>query len=496
MKFKQKKTINFSLATLLLCLANSTMAENRALLIGIEKYAHVSPPLTGPVNDVRNIKKLALDLLGYKKSQITTLLNKQATKHNILESIKNKLIAETNAGDQVLFYFSGHGYQIKDTDNDEKDHLDETLVSYDAAFKKDELVDMVTDDDLRDLFDQITDRKVTIIVDSCHSGSITRGLIRSNGFIKSPNGISSKTRSIKNLVDITDTPAFKAHRTEEPILASAKNRVVWSAVTAGQKARIDQTIAKSSPQQSVFTRWFIDGLKQKNADINHSGSVSYAELLAYTRKKSKNYCQKRSDCANGLGLTPTLEAPDELLSASVLPASNHSQFTDPPEITEIANEALPVINQDTIKIDVEVSGKSSHKIHLNDKLYIQVISEKAGYLLLLDQNANGELRQIYPNNGKNENRITAGKAVYIPKNSSSYTISATERGQSQLIAIVTHDKVELSSLISATKDLAVIAKPKDYLNTLAERLQSTWVGDRINRSVDYSLSKYKYTVER
>ena len=482
------KPLYLSLASIILPLLSSGIsAENRALLIGIDHYQYVFPPLDGPTNDVTNIKRMAKTALNFKEHQIATLTNEAATKKNILKSIKEQLIEKTNTGDKVLFYFSGHGYQVADKNHDEKDKQDETLVSYDAAFKDNELINMVSDDDLRELFDQITDRHVTIIVDSCHSGTITRGLIpkAKASFIKSPTGIYSITR---NLVDITKTSAYSAHRLEVPILESAKNRMVWSAATAGQKAHVDTTI---TPRQGVFTRWLIDGITNKRADSNNNQKVSNAELLQYTRLKSEQYCQDTSLCNEDLGLTPTLKAPAELLSASF---SSHSQFTNPPDVTKIADEALIPLDQDSIQIDVEINERSTNQAHLKDELYISVESKKTGYLLLLDKNAKGELRQVYPNNPKQDNTIKRNKAVFIPINSSAYTVVATELGDSQLIALVTHDKLALDDLTKQTKDIQVIPNAKDYLVTLAERLQSTWTGGIGNRSVDYSLAKFDYKV--
>jgi hypothetical protein len=178
-----------------------------------------------------------------------------------------------------------------------------------------------------------------------------------------------------------------------------------------------------------------------------------------------------------------------LLSVSV---SSHSQFTDPPDIIDIIDEALPVMDQDSIVLDVEVAGKPSQQMRLGDALFIRVKSKKSGYLLVLDQNANGELRQIYPYQRNRHDEIKAGEEVFIPQDSSSYSVKATELGESQLIAVVIHDKVSLATLFDS--DSPMIPNAKNYLTTLAQRLQATWTGGRVNRSVDYSLRKFAYRV--
>ena len=103
--------------------------------------------------------------LGFKPAQIKTLTNQQATKANIIKAFNHWLIDATQSGDKVLFYYSGHGYQIFDESGDEPDQQDETLVSYDAWVDG---RNMVTDDELKELFQKLDDRQVLAVVDSCH----------------------------------------------------------------------------------------------------------------------------------------------------------------------------------------------------------------------------------------------------------------------------------------------------------------------------------------
>ena len=60
------------------------------------------------------------------------------------------MIGQAEAGDVVVFYFSGHGSQIRDRDGDElTDQLDEVICPYDMDWDR---RTFILDDDLDALF--------------------------------------------------------------------------------------------------------------------------------------------------------------------------------------------------------------------------------------------------------------------------------------------------------------------------------------------------------
>lgn len=483
MTIKQLFTKPFFFLTILL-LTRPCFSENRALLIGINDYKYVTPKLMGSVIDVINIEKLAIKRMGYTANQVTVLTDSQATKENIINTIKSELINKTNKEDRVLFYYSGHGFQTKDLNGDESDSLDEALAPVDTTSN---LKNLITDDELRHLFDRIKNRKVTVIIDSCHSGTITRGIIKNN------KGIIAKTiQSFKPLArgvnDVTESHIFQQHRKEEAFLKSQSNRIVWTAVTAGQVAYVDVTF----PPQGVFTHSLYTGIESKAADIDNNGIISNSELLKYTRKKSTEFCSKHSSTCK-LGLTPTLEIPKELANTSFLP---HSGFTNPPSLANFIDNALPETDKSSILIDIEANGRQTKTVNLKEEISIYIQSKAEGYLLLLDRNAAGELKQLFPNASAKDNHIQANQDIFIPIDNSQYSVTATELGKSELIAVVTHDKINLGDInLPLNKDIIPVPKPKDYINNLAILLQTPWTEDKVNRQAEYSIAKFIYTVK-
>lgn len=157
-------------------------AEKYALIIAIGDYpAKGGWSTISSVNDVPLIKG-ALLLQGFKEADIMTITDAKATKKGIEEAV-GTLEKKLKKGDIVVVHYSGHGQQIFDDNGDEVDGLDEALVPYDAYVKythnykgenhlrDDELANMIAN--FRNKLGK--DGQLLITLDSCHSGSATRG---------------------------------------------------------------------------------------------------------------------------------------------------------------------------------------------------------------------------------------------------------------------------------------------------------------------------------
>ena len=157
----------------------------RALLIGIGKYdSPLFPSLEFPKNDVARMGELLeSSTYGFTVTRLTDESPQKTTRENILSTMQRVLVDQSNEGDTVLFFFSGHGSWVKNSLSDESDLRDETIVPADAVrpiTSASQLRD-IRDKELAELFDRALAKKVklTVIFDSCHSGSIARGDERS-----------------------------------------------------------------------------------------------------------------------------------------------------------------------------------------------------------------------------------------------------------------------------------------------------------------------------
>jgi hypothetical protein len=161
----------------------------RALCVGIDDYP--GQPLSGCVADSR-LWATTLKKLGFK--DVRTLENAQATRAAIMKEL-GRLIDESAPGDVVAFQYAGHGTQVPDANGDEKSDdprtgtQDEALCPYDLAEGH-----LLVDDDVAKILARAKPGvSVTLFVDCCHSGTISRfGVAGPNG----ASGDDSRARFI------------------------------------------------------------------------------------------------------------------------------------------------------------------------------------------------------------------------------------------------------------------------------------------------------------
>jgi hypothetical protein len=100
-------------------------------------------------------------------TDVKQLLDANATKANIIKGIKD-LLKGAKAGDVLVFTNASHGTYNADSDGDEPAY-DEAICPHDTDSN------LLLDDELRELFTGIPKQvMLTVISDSCHSGSVTR----------------------------------------------------------------------------------------------------------------------------------------------------------------------------------------------------------------------------------------------------------------------------------------------------------------------------------
>ncbi len=144
-----------------------------AIIIGISDYKTISD-LNFADKDASTFYQLLHTLQKPKDpDQYELFLNEKANRFNICDAI-SKIIKKANRGDQVYFYFAGHG-DIEDL-SQSKNGL---LLLYDSPSKdyfgmSDGVLQV---SQLGDYFGSLTERGVDVyyIIDACHSGKLTGG---------------------------------------------------------------------------------------------------------------------------------------------------------------------------------------------------------------------------------------------------------------------------------------------------------------------------------
>ncbi|XP_075645973.1 metacaspase-4-like [Castanea sativa] len=141
----------------------------RAVLIGCN-YPDTKAELRGCINDVKRMYQCLVDKYGYSEEDITVLIDTdesytQPTGKNIRRALKD-LVGSAESGDLLFVHYSGHGTRLPaETGEDDDTGYDECIVPCD--------MNLITDDDFRELVDQIPEGcRLTIVSDSCHSGGL------------------------------------------------------------------------------------------------------------------------------------------------------------------------------------------------------------------------------------------------------------------------------------------------------------------------------------
>jgi hypothetical protein len=228
----------------------------KAVLIG-NNYTGQSISLTGCINDVNCISDVLKSKCGFSSVNILT----DATKNDMISGIQ-WLVSNNKPGDVLIFYYSGHGTAIKDTNRDEKDGYDEVLVPCD--YKKN---GVITDDWLYDNLASKVTGGITLwgFTDCCHSGTICdlKYNMVPNCVVRA--GAKRTPYNTKNWTDV-----FKSSLESKAPLAG--NVTFISGCT-------DIQVAYEAAGQGVFTRCFLDFLKQYPKFINNN--VKLLELVKY-----------------------------------------------------------------------------------------------------------------------------------------------------------------------------------------------------------------------
>lgn len=215
--------------------------SGHALLIGINDYSASRleatpsraaanrdiPNLDGAVNDVKLMGDLLVTLHGFRPADIVTLTDQQATRDAIFDALGRKLLKAGGPGDVVFFYFSGHGSQVRNSLSSEVDGLDESILPADSRRGAPD----IRDKELKAIFNSIIDRgaHLTVILDTCHSGSGARGLYGALHY----RGVSPDLRDV---ADGSDAP-FPEERGALVLAAAQDSDLAFETMDEGGEIR-------------------------------------------------------------------------------------------------------------------------------------------------------------------------------------------------------------------------------------------------------------------
>lgn len=241
--------------------------KKKALVVGIDKYVNPEWNLQGCSLDAAIMSGILQDHYDFPRDNIRLVLDNRATKANILERL-DWLVRDATAGDVLVFFYAGHGSQVRDRNGDElEDRMDEILCPHDLNWD-----DPLTDDILDQHFSRVPEgANLTIIFDCCHSGTGTRSLyvpVSPEGEIQGEPEYK-KVRYLKPPIDIEYRSRGLASRLGSRRLgetAVQQNHLLLAACTSSQEAQEKRFQGET---RGAFSYYFEKSLKRANWDLTY-----------------------------------------------------------------------------------------------------------------------------------------------------------------------------------------------------------------------------------
>lgn len=164
-----------------------------AIVIGISDYPGTENDLNFADDDAIDMYNALVNKYGFLEENVHLLINSNAN-YSAIESAVNAVKQEAKEGDEVVFFFSGHGARGKANDGD-KEAIDEAIVSHDGK----NLV-YIWDGELRDWFRDFKTTRIVFIFDSCLAGGMTD--LKADGRIivmaTTENGVAYEFSDLEN----------------------------------------------------------------------------------------------------------------------------------------------------------------------------------------------------------------------------------------------------------------------------------------------------------
>lgn len=257
-----------------------------AMIVGVSEFKFVTG-LPGAVKDAGRMYSFLTDSPAnvFPKENVCVLTNGDATYQEFKDKFQKVLVDRAAGAEEIVVYYAGHGSMLADKNRDETDGFDETLFLHDSS--KQQLLseglkyNQLRDDEFNVMLAALSAKakSVTVILDSCNSGSVTRGFGEERArFVRPDSGPASAPRATEDRASFSEF--------EPDVL---KNVVVLAAAR-------DSEDAIETPRGGRFTRALLEVLKRP--DVSR---ISYDQLLGIVAAKMATTSIKQNPILSGDG---------------------------------------------------------------------------------------------------------------------------------------------------------------------------------------------------
>jgi hypothetical protein len=408
-----RSTIVLIASALLALYSIGGQAEQRALLVGVGKYSVPGIDLPGVDLDLERMRE-TLVLMGFEDSQIRSLLDYQATSGNVVKEFETWLREGVTPQDRVVFYYSGHGSNTPDFNGDEADGVDEVLVTHDVRRVtkngKRALTGVVDDDTMAALISNIPSSNIWIIVDACHSGTVTRDILMDN-------------------LSLGGDPVYE-------------KSFKYEGMPEGDHSVFDKEFAKDSDPNFVSMSAAGDDEKALGT---YSGGVFTIGLSKAIEEAARN------------GESLTVYELRDSAAAYIRDHVDESKVHHP-QVTgseELANGALKIVplaegngpNRQKLIAMVEEQGNAfdltanKEVFSIDDPVELSMNIPMRGYLNLITVDSKDTATVLFPNHYHSDNAVSEG-AFTIPTDSMDFDLPASEPlGTTLVVGFISSDPV-------------------------------------------------------
>jgi len=411
------KTISF-FAMILACLILTPFAraESRALIIGIgQAYGNAGiTAINGPEKDVELIKVLA-STMGFKSGEIKMVKEDMATKKAVLDGFRWVKDGVKNGG-KAFIYYSGHGFQVSDKNGDEDDGCDEVLVPVDASSPE----KFILDDEIGKQLKSMGKAETVIIIDSCFSGTITKGIYMwSNWNTKYLGKTASRCGKPVNVKSIGVAEEAAKGGNIVILTATSQNEVAYGDLTGRGKG-------------SLLTQAIYDTVQKRGSN------VTFRILRDVAAKRIRRICESKKLIPH----TPQLYGDPGMFDKDIRLRPGSAPQGGGIEDVGANRELIErVVNSSRFMVAMRSDRR---RIPIGDRISFSVTSSKRGYLNLVELEPNGNLNVIFPNGYVSDNRVRADVEKNIPEDIGGFKLVGQEPpGESRIVAIVTRIPLNL-----------------------------------------------------
>jgi len=404
--------------------AGTLHADPRALLIGVGDVPNNFLPAIDL--DIDNMKKNAA-VMGFKPGDIKILYNEQATYANVRQALHGWAREGVGPDDRVLIYFSGHGTRVPDPSPGNAGGVDDALVLHDVQRAtiqgRASLKNVLIGHELHAALGAIPSHNVLVLVDACHSGTVTRTFALGNRRL----GVSS---GYMKFYSYPGMPPEQT-RTTRGVRAPASGDENYAALSAAR----DDEFAVGTEQGGLFTLGVtevISGASRagKHPTVAEVRDAAATFIAAHTDEQSRHH--------------PVTDGNERLIRGELaLIPLRDGQGPTWQALVELAARGEPLT----------LAG-AAHELHLGEEIALTATLPRDGYLNVVQVDSQDRATVLYPNKYATTNRVKAG-AFQFPTADMDFVLRASEPlGPALVVAFLTEKPVNLLELGIEGRDAA------------------------------------------